>query len=471
MEVKETKSENLLREFDVEVPADEIEQNVIGKLQEISSSVTMPGFRPGKVPMTILRKKYGEHVIEEVLQQTVSTATTKVISENDLRPAMQPKIDMTEYSQGDDLKFSLSIELMPEVDLGALSNIELERMVFKVEDKEVDQALERLADAYRSTKPAGADHEAQNGDVVVIDFVGKVGGEEFPGGKAEGYSLELGTGSFVPGFEDQLVGAKAGDAREVKIAFPEDYPAENLAGQDAVFDVTVKEVQEKAAPEVNDELAKKLGKENVEQLQGGIREEQQKQYQEISKMRLKRALLDELENAYDLELPPRLLEVEFESIWGDFEKQREQNPDQFKDDEKDDETRKEELREIANRRVKLGLIMAEVGRQNKIELTQEEINRAVSAQASRYPGREKEIMEQYRNSPEALQAVTAPIYEDKVVDFILALAKVNEKEVSLEELMADPDEGADAKPAKAKAKKKAAKKKAPAKKKAAKKKK
>jgi len=471
MEVKETKAENLLREFDVEVPADEIEQNVIGKLQEISSSVTMPGFRPGKVPMTILRKKYGEHVIEEVLQQTVSTATTKVISENDLRPAMQPKIDMTEYSQGDDLKFSLSIELMPEVDLGALSNIELERMVFKVEDKEVDQALERLADAYRSTKPAGADHEAQNGDVVVIDFVGKVGGEEFPGGKAEGYSLELGTGSFVPGFEDQLVGAKAGDAREVKIAFPEDYPAENLAGQDAVFDVTVKEVQEKAAPEVNDELAKKLGKENVEQLQGGIREEQQKQYQEISKMRLKRALLDELENAYDLELPPRLLEVEFESIWGDFEKQREQNPDQFKDDEKDDETRKEELREIANRRVKLGLIMAEVGRQNKIELTQEEINRAVSAQASRYPGREKEIMEQYRNSPEALQAVTAPIYEDKVVDFILALAKVNEKEVSLEELMADPDEGADAKPAKAKAKKKAAKKKAPAKKKAAKKKK
>ena len=471
MEVKETKAENLLREFDVEVPADEIEQNVIGKLQEISSSVTMPGFRPGKVPMTILRKKYGEHVIEEVLQQTVSTATTKVISENDLRPAMQPKIDMTEYSQGDDLKFSLSIELMPEVDLGALSNIELERMVFKVEDKEVDQALERLADAYRSTKPAGADHEAQNGDVVVIDFVGKVGGEEFPGGKAEGYSLELGTGSFVPGFEDQLVGAKAGDAREVKIAFPEDYPAENLAGQDAVFDVTVKEVQEKAAPEVNDELAKKLGKENVEQLQGGIREEQQKQYQEISKMRLKRALLDELENAYDLELPPRLLEVEFESIWGDFEKQREQNPDQFKDDEKDDETRKEELREIANRRVKLGLIMAEVGRQNKIELTQEEINRAVSAQASRYPGREKEIMEQYRNSPEALQAVTAPIYEDKVVDFILALAKVNEKEVSLEELMADPDEGGDAKPAKAKAKKKAAKKKAPAKKKAAKKKK
>jgi len=471
MEVKETKAENLLREFDVEVPADEIEQNVIGKLQEISSSVTMPGFRPGKVPMTILRKKYGEHVIEEVLQQTVSTATTKVISENDLRPAMQPKIDMTEYSQGDDLKFSLSIELMPEVDLGALSNIELERMVFKVEDKEVDQALERLADAYRSTKPAGADHEAQNGDVVVIDFVGKVGGEEFPGGKAEGYSLELGTGSFVPGFEDQLVGAKAGDAREVKIAFPEDYPAENLAGQDAVFDVTVKEVQEKAAPEVNDELAKKLGKENVEQLQGGIREEQQKQYQEISKMRLKRALLDELENAYDLKLPPRLLEVEFESIWGDFEKQREQNPDQFKDDEKDDETRKEELREIANRRVKLGLIMAEVGRQNKIELTQEEINRAVSAQASRYPGREKEIMEQYRNSPEALQAVTAPIYEDKVVDFILALAKVNEKEVSLEELMADPDEGADAKPAKAKAKKKAAKKKAPAKKKAAKKKK
>ena len=256
MEVTETKTETLLRAFDVEVPADEIEQNVLTKLQEISSSVTMPGFRPGKVPMTILRKKYGENVMEEVLHHTVSTATTKVITENELRPAMQPKIDLTDYKEGNDLKFTLEVELMPEVDLGALSKIKLERMVFKVDDKEVDHALERLADSYRSTQPAADDHAAENGEVIVIDFVGKVGGEEFPGGKAEGYSLELGTGSFVPDFEDQLIGAKKDDEREVKIAFPEDYPAENLAGKDAVFDVTVKEVQAKAPTAVDDELAK-----------------------------------------------------------------------------------------------------------------------------------------------------------------------------------------------------------------------
>jgi trigger factor len=471
MEVTETKTETLMRAFEVEVPAAEIEQNVLAKLQEISSTVTMPGFRPGKVPMTILRKKYGENVMEEVLHHTVSNASTKVISNNDLRPAMQPKIDLTDYKEGNDLKFTLEIELMPDVDLGALSKIELERMVFKIDDKEVDSALERLAEAYRSTQPAADDHAAADGEVVVIDFVGKVGGEEFPGGKAEGYSLELGTGSFVPGFEDQLVGAKKGDKREIKISFPDDYPAENLAGKDAVFDVTVQEVQEKAAAAVDDELAKKLGKENVGELQSGIREEQQRQYHEVTQMRLKRALLDEIENAYDFRLPPRLSQVEFDNIWQDFEQQRKENPDQFKDDDKDDETRKEELVVIANRRVKLGLVMAEVGRKNKVELTQEEISRAVSAQAQRYPGREKEIMEQYRNSPEALQSITAPIYEDKIVDFILALAKVTEKTVSLEELMADPDEGSEAKSDKGKAKKKTAKKKAPAKKKAAPKKK
>jgi len=467
MEVKEIKTETLLRAFEVEVPAAEIEQNVLAKLQEISSTVTMPGFRPGKVPMTILRKKYGENVMEEVLHQTVSTASTKVISDNDLRPAMQPKIDLTDYKEGNDLKFTLEIELMPDVDLGALSKINLERLVFKIDDKEVDSALERLADSYRSTQPAADDHAAENGEVVVMDFVGKVGGEEFPGGKAEGYSLELGTGSFVPGFEDQLMGAKKGDKREIKIAFPDDYPAENLAGKDAVFDVTVQEVQEKAPAAVDDELAKKLGKENVGELQSGIREEQQRQYQEVTQMRLKRALLDEIENAYDFELPPRLSQVEFDNIWQDFEQQRKENPDQFKGDDKDDETRKEELTVIASRRVKLGLVMAEVGRQNKIELTQEEISRAVSAQAQRHPSREKEIMEQYRNSPEALQSVTAPIYEDKIVEFIIALAKVTDKTVSLEELMADPDEESEAKPAKVKAKKKApAKKKAATKKKA-----
>jgi trigger factor len=375
---------------------------------------------------------------------------------------MQPKIDVTEFKEGDDLKFTLAIELMPEIDLGDLSKIEIERMVYKVDDKAVEDSLARLADAYRSTKPAAADHAAETGDVAVIDFVGTVDGEEFAGGKAQGYSLEMGTGSFVPGFEDQLIGAKAGDRRDVKISFPKDYPAENLAGKDAVFDVTVKEVQEKAPAAVDDELAKKLGKENLDQLRTGIREEQGRQYQEIAQMRLKRTLLDTLADRYDFEIPPNLAAAEFEAIWKDFETQREQNPDQFKDDDKDDESRKEELRAIAGRRVKLGLVMAEVGRQNKIELSQEDVNRGVMAQARRYPGREKEVMEHFSKSPEALQSISAPLYEDKVVEFILAMTTVTEKTVSLEELMAEPEDetGGEA------AKKKTAKKKAAPKKKA-----
>ncbi|MEX2450897.1 MAG: trigger factor [Rhodospirillales bacterium] len=460
MEVTETKAETLLREFEIAVPAQEIEQNVMGKLAEISKSISMPGFRPGKVPVSILRKKYGANVMEEVLQNTVTTATNKVISDNELRPAMQPKIDVTEFKEGDDLKFTLAIELMPEIDLGDLSKIELERMVYKVDDKAVEDSLARLADAYRSTKPAAADHAAETGDVAVIDFVGTIDGEEFAGGKAQGYSLELGTGSFVPGFEDQLIGAKAGDRRDVKISFPKDYPAENLAGKETMFDVTVKEIQEKAPPAVDDELAKKLGKENLDQLRAGIREEQGRQYQEIAQMRLKRTLLDKLAERYDFEIPPNLAAAEFEAIWKDFETQREQNPDQFKDDDKDDETRKEELRAIADRRVKLGLVMAEVGRQNKIELSQEDVNRAVTAQARRYPGQEKEVMEHFSKSPEALQSISAPLYEDKVVEFILAMTTVTEKAVSLEELMAEPEDETEGEAAKKKpAKKKAAPKK------------
>ncbi|MEQ8194426.1 MAG: trigger factor [Rhodospirillales bacterium] len=467
MEVTETKTDSLLREYTIEIPAQEIEQNVLGKLAELSHSVSMPGFRPGKVPVSILRKKYGANVMQEVLQHTVTTATNKVITDNELRPAMQPKIDVTEFKEGDDLKFTLAVELMPEIALGDLSKIELERLVYKVDDKAIEESLTRLADAYRSTRPAAADHAAQNGEVVVIDFVGKVDGEEFPGGKAQGYSLELGTGSFVPGFEEQLIGAKAGDAREVKVTFPKDYPAETLAGKDTVFDVTVKEVQEKAPASVDDELAKKLGKENLDQLRQGIKEEQQRQYQEVAQMRLKRALLDKLAENYEFEIPPNLAASEFDAIWQEFETQREQNPDQFKDDDKDDETRKEELREIAARRVKLGLVMAEVGRQNKIELSQEDINRGVMAQARRYPGREKEVMEHFSKSPEALQSITAPLYEDKVVEFILALATVKEKEVSLDELMATPDDDESGGEGEKSDKKKAAKKKAAPKKKAA----
>jgi len=468
MQVEEIKIEGLRREFKVAVDAAEIEDKINYRLTEYAKTVKMPGFRPGKVPVSLLRKRFGDSVRGEILEQAVNDTSTQTLTERGLRPAGQPKIEVTSFEDGGNLEYTMEFDIIPEIEPCDFSKISLERLVVGVDEKEIDEALERLADMHKSSEPISGSRKSKKGDIAVIDFVGKVGGEEFTGGSAEDYNLELGSGSFIPGFEDQVIGAKAGDKIEVNVKFPEEYGAEDLAGKDAVFDVTVKELRETTPAVIDDELATKFGKENLKQLREAIEEERQREFKEVARMRLKRALLDELSSAHDFEIPESLATEEFDSIWQQYEQQRDSGELDDDDKAKSDDEHKADFREISERRVRLGLLLSEVGRLNDIQIGQDEINQRLFQEAQRYQGQEQQVLEFYRGNPQAMQSLTAPLYEDKVVDFILELAKIEDRTVSMEELLAEPEEPKK-KPAK-KAAKKAPAKKAPAKKTAAKKK-
>ncbi len=467
LQVKETKSEGLRREYKIAIPAKEIEARIGDRLGDIARTAHLPGFRPGKAPLAVLKKKYGEAVRGEVLERAVSDTTRQAMADRGIRPVTQPSVEVTAFGEGKDLEYTLALDIMPEIKPMDFSTIALERMVVAVDEAKVTEALNRIAGSRKTTKPAPAGHVAAKGDVVVIDFVGRVGGEEFPGGKAEGYSLELGTGSFVPGFEEQLIGAKAGAEQTVKIVFPQDYGAAELAGKNAEFTVTVKDVQTAEAAAIDDELARAVGLADLETLKARIREEQGREYKEISRMRLKRALLDVLHDEHDFDVPEILVENEFQAIWSQFEERRKQEAQGKGDGDttaktdaeknKSDDEHKEDFRAIAERRVQLGLLLAEIGRINNIQVGQDDINRAMVQQAQRFPGQEQAIVEYFRKTPEAMQGLMGPILEEKAVDFILEMAKIKDKIVSVEDLLkADED---DDKPSGKAAKKSAAKKK------------
>jgi len=467
MQVNETKSENLSREFEIAIPADQIEERVLARLKELAKQVRLPGFRPGKAPVTLLRKQYGPNVMGEVLEQMVNETSQNIMEERGLRPAMQPQIEVTKFEDGSDLEYKMGIEILPEIELGDFSELKLERMVAEPKDEDIDGTLERISQAYKTAEPIKSKRAAKTGDILVIDFLGSVDGEEFAGGKAEDYSLELGSNSFIPGFEDQLVGAKADTDVEVNVTFPEEYGSPELAGKDALFKVKVKELQQPIPAPIDDELAKKVGMDDLEALKNQIREDHVEQYKTFSRQRLKRVLLDDLSDQYDFEVPQGLTEREFESIWNQYEEHMKQGGEEDEEDAaKSEDEKKEEFRTIAERRVRLGLLLAEVGRANNLQVGQEDINRGMMAEAQKYPGQEQAVLEYFRNNPEAMESISAPLFEEKVVDFIVEMASVTDKPVSVEELMRDPDEEAEEeeKP-KAKAKKPAAKK--PAAKKAA----
>jgi len=463
MQVTETKNEGLSREFTIVVPASEFEEQVSSRLSEMSKTVQMPGFRKGKVPVSLLRKKYGPNIMGEALEKAVQDGSTKVMADNDLRPAMQPKIEITSFEEGKDLEYTMAVDVMPEIDLGDFSKISVERMVAETDESEVDSTLARMADAYKTSAPVARKRKAKSGDVVNIDFVGKVDGEEFPGGKAEGFDLELGSGSFIPGFEDQLIGQNPGDELDVKVTFPKEYGAENLAGKDAVFGVKINELKESKPSEIDDELAKKAGMENLDALKTAIREQHAQGFNQISRQKAKRALLDALHDAYSFELPNGLVEAEYDSIQKAYEQAKEAGQEV---EDMTDEEREADFRDIADRRVKLGLLFAEVGRTNKIEITQDDLQKAILQEAQNYPGQEQMVFKYYQENPEAMQQLSGPVFEDKVTDFIMELAKTTDKVVTVEELMAEDEEPA--KPKKKAAAKKAPAKKAPAKKAAAK---
>lgn len=448
-QVKETKTEGLRREFKISIPAKDIETRIGERLSDLARNAQLPGFRPGKAPLAILKRKYGEAVRGEVLERALNDSTRQAMTERGIRPATQPSVEVTAFGEGKDLEYTLSLDVLPDIKPMDFSRLSLERLVVPIDEAKVTEALGRIAANRKSTKPAPTSHAAAKGNVVVIDFVGRVEGQEFPGGKADGYSLELGSGSFVPGFEDQILGAKAGDQLAVKISFPKDYAAEDLAGKDAQFEVVVKEVQLSEPAAIDDALAKAVGLSDLEALKTRIREEQGREYKEISRLRLKRQLLDKLSDAHDFEVPPTMVESEFNIIWQQFEQQRDQakegksgDADALTEAEKNktDDEHKADFRAIAERRVRLGLLFSEVGRVNNIQVSQEDINRALMQQAQRFPGQEQAVVEHFRKNPDAMQSLMGPIIEDKVTDFILEMAKIKDKTTTLDELLKSDDE-------------------------------
>lgn len=440
MQVTETHAEGLKRGYEVVIGADAIEAKLMEKLKDLSQQVRLPGFRPGKAPVSLLRKQYGQRLMGEVLEETVNESATKALEEQSVRPALQPKIEITKFDEGQDLEYKVDVELFPEIEPGDFTEISVEKLTVAVSDETVDERLNGMAQQMREFDDAEDAHEAATGDTVVIDFKGSIDGEAFEGGAAEDFSLELGSGRFIPGFEDQLVGVKKDDERTVAVNFPDDYGAEELAGKAAEFAVNVKGVKVPRELEIDDALAEKLGLENLEALRTALRDQVAQEYGQMERARLKRNLLDALAERYSFDVPEGMVDMEFEQIWSQMQQDLERQNKTLEDLEKPEEEAREEYRAIAVRRVRLGLFLSETGRLNNIEIAQDEVNRAIAEQARQFPGQEQAVFEYFQSNPEAQQGLRAPILEDKVVDFILEMADVQEREVSLDELMRDPDE-------------------------------
>jgi len=458
MQVTEINADGLKREFKVVVPAGQLEARTETRLAEIAREVRLPGFRPGKVPMKIVRQKYGASIMGEVLEAAVNEGTGSAIQEKGLKPAMQPKVEITSYAEGKDLEFTVALEVLPEITAMDFATISLEREKAEAPEDEVADTLNRIAERHEGSETV--ERASKAGDMVVIDFVGKKDGVAFPGGSAEGYSLKLGSNTFIPGFEDQLVGKKAGASVVVDVTFPEGYGNEELAGKPAQFDVTVHEVRATKPAAVDDELAKKVGMDSVDALKQAIKDEIIREMDTLSRSKLKRALLDVLAAKHDFQVPEGMVEQEFEAIWKQVEQDKEAGRLDPSDAGKDDDTLKADYRALSERRVRLGLLLADVGQKNSVQVTQDDLNKALVDEARRFPGQEHLVFQYYKSNPDALNSLRAPIFEDKVVDFILELAKVADKSVSAADLRKDPDQPAEEAKAEAKPKKKATKKKA-----------
>ena len=386
MQVTQTSADGLKREFKVVIEAKEIAEKVEARLVELSQTVRLPGFRPGKVPVALVKTRFGGAVRGEVLESALKDGAEQAIVENELKPVVQPKIEVTNFEEGGDLEYTMALEVMPEFEPTDVAKLELERLVAEVADQDVDQALERMAAQSKSFKAAEPGRAAQAGDALVIDFVGKVDGEAFEGGSAEGHQLELGSSSFIDTFEDQLIGAKAGDHKDIDVTFPEDYPNEGLAGKAARFEVEIGEVKEAVPVAVDDQLAQNMGMDNLEALGKAVREQIERERGSYSRARLKRSVLDALAERHDFEVPPSMFEMEFETIWKQLESDLERSGTTLEESGKSEDEVKEDYRVIAARRVRLGLLISEIGRRNNIEVQQDELNRAMVEHARGFPG-------------------------------------------------------------------------------------
>jgi len=500
MQATETSVEGLKREFRVVVPAGELEEKVTSRLGEIGRTIQLRGFRPGKVPMQILRQRFGNSVRGEVLESTLQDTSADAIRERNLRPALPPKVDIVSFSEGTDLEYKMSLEVLPDIPEPSFADLDIERLVVEVPDEDVDRAVERIAEQQRKTEVA--ERPAETGDIIVVDIEGRSGEQEIPGASGKDRQIVLGSAGFIPGFEEQLIGASAGEHRTVRVTFPEDYGVPDFAGKEAVFEVDVKEVRQRLPLVIDDELGKAVGLENLAELRQEVRQQMQRDYEGASRLRLKRSLLDKLAQNYDFAVPPGMVELEFESIWRQYEEEKARaaqpeaasseaasdagegsrgqrasagspetatgeadneaglsgpapepesevgadaapSSEERADKTEDEEALKADYRRIAERRVRLGLLLAEVGRSNNITVTQDELNQAITREARRHPGYERQVLDFYRQNPQAVANLRAPIFEDKVVDFIVELAKVEERKISPQDLLSLPDSDAD----------------------------
>ena len=474
MQTVETLNEGLKRAYTLTITAQDIEGKVDAELKRIAPQMKMPGFRPGKVPANLVRKMHGPALLQDALNTALQEGVQTLIAEQGLRPAMQPQVELAEgYEQGQDAKLTVTLEVLPQVPTPAIDALKLERLTVPVADEAVDEQLQKFADQQKRWDDAG-DKAAEQGDQVTVDFVGKtLDGVAFEGGSGEDMAVEIGGGRLIPGFEDQLVGVKAGEEKQISVTFPEDYPAKELAGQPATFDLTIKSVKTAGEAKVDDEMAKNLGLESLEQLRGLLKGQIEQEHNGLTRTYMKRKLLDQLADGHDFEVPPSMVEAEFSQIWAQHEHEatHEEDPEAAKAEM---EKERDDYRKIAERRVRLGLLLSEIGQANGVDVTAQEMNRLIAQAAQQYGPEDRQRFIQYiQQEPMAAAQLRAPLYEDKVVDFLFDKAEITDRETTREELEAaiesedgfatgthvhnhdhdhDHDHGAK-KPAKAKAKK------------------
>jgi trigger factor len=444
MEVTQTKADGLSRTFEVKVSATELQAKLAQRIEEIRPQMKLKGFRPGKVPAAHVRKMYGRDLMGELIDKLVNETNQKALEDSALRPAGQPAVkmdgDIEKVVKGEaDLAYEMNVDVMPEFTPVEAASLTITRPVADVTDAQIDDSLTRIAGQNIKYELRGADEVSVDGDAVIVDFVGKIDGEAFEGGTAEQQSVVLGSNRFIPGFEEQLVGVKAGDEKELNVSFPEDYQATNLAGKSAVFETKVHEVRAPQTPEIDEEFAKGLGLESLEQLRGLVRDQITAEHANASRAKAKRNLLDKLDAAHSFDLPPGMVEQEFNQIWQQLQTEMDAGRVSPEEKAKPEEELKAEYRKIAERRVRLGLVLAEMGRVSDVRITEQEVNQALIREARQYPGQEREVVQFFQRNANAMAQLRAPIYEDKVVDHILSVATVEETSVSREDLFKEED--------------------------------
>ena len=444
MQIKELKAEGLSHTYAITVPKEDLANKLEAKIKEMQPQVSLKGFRPGKVPVSHIRKMFGQSIMKDVVEETVNETTQQAINDNKIRPAGQPQVDLRangeEVTKGEaDLEYQLTVESIPDFEPVDPEKLKFTRLTHEATAAELKEEVAKLGEGQKSYKKKAKTAKAKKGDAVLIDFVGTVDGEAFDGGAMEGHQLVLGSGTFIPGFEDQLVGVKAGDELDVKVTFPDPYQAADLAGKDAIFATKVIEVQGETDAKIDDEFAQKFGLADLEALKAAVSDQYKSQLEMQSRMKLKRAILDELDKKHKFDLPPKMVEAEFSNIWTQVQSEKEAGQLDEEDAKKTEKQLEKDYRKIAERRVRLGLVLAEMGQKQEIQISNEELQQAMIAEARQYPGQEQQVIEFYQKNPQAIAQLRAPIYEEKVVDLIIEKSKVTDKKVTKDVLFEEDE--------------------------------